>query len=91
MQCIEPLELPEQLDQFLGRHWRAIRVGLEARVGEMRTEVDVGIVAVGVEFGRVDIRRAGEQGEHDPGDVDGVVACEQDVGAEVELDEGSVW
>jgi hypothetical protein len=41
----------------------------------MRTEVDVGIVAMRVEFGRVDIGRAGEEGEHDPGDVDGVVAC----------------
>lgn len=75
MQRIKPLELPEELDQFLGRHWRAIRVGLETRVGEMRTEVDVGIVAMRVEFGRVDIGRAGEEGEHDPGDVDGVVAC----------------
>ena len=31
----------------------------------------------------MDIGRAGEEGEHDPGDVDGVVACKQDVGAEV--------
>jgi hypothetical protein len=33
----------------------------------------------------VDVGRAGEEGEHHPGEVEGVVACEQDVGAEMEL------